>query len=80
VACAVVTKQQQEVNGEYHKKAWELDLEQGTVPGGTSPFRKELSEYGQKGKVIVSVVGAFAGMSPDTYAIAGLTSSVFGGG
>jgi len=28
LACAVATKQQQEVNGKYHKKAEELDLKQ----------------------------------------------------
>jgi len=36
-------------SGKYHKKAGELDLEQGTAPGGTGPSWKELSEYGQKG-------------------------------
>ena len=76
LACAVVTKRQQEVNGKYHKKAGELDLEQGTAPGNTGPFEKELNEYGQKGRVIAPVVGAFAEMSPDTYAIADLISSV----
>ena len=76
LACSFVTKRQQEVNGKYHKKAGELDLEQGTAPGSTGPFRKELNEYGQKGRVIAPVVGAFAEMSPDTYAIAGLISSV----
>ena len=34
-ACAVATKRQQEVNGKYHKKAAELDLEQCTAPGLT---------------------------------------------
>ena len=43
-ACAVVTKRQQEVNEQYHKKAGELDLEQGTAPGSTGPFRKKLNE------------------------------------
>jgi hypothetical protein len=72
LACAVVTKRQQEVNEKYHKKAGELDLEQGTAPGSTGPFRKELIEYRHKGRVIDPVVGAFAEMPPDTYAIAGL--------
>ncbi|GAH59145.1 unnamed protein product, partial [marine sediment metagenome] len=40
-ACAVVTKRQREVNEKYHKKAGELDLEQGTAAGSTGPFRKE---------------------------------------
>ena len=60
----------------YNKKAGELDLEQGTAPGSTGPFRKELNEHGQKGRVIAPVVGAFAEISPDTYAIADLISSV----
>jgi hypothetical protein len=71
----IVTKRQQEGNEQYHKKAGELDLEQGTAPGSTGPFRKELDEYGQKGRVIAPVVGGFAEMSPDTYAIADLISS-----
>jgi hypothetical protein len=37
---------------------------------------KEFSKYGQKGRVIAPVVGAFAEMSRDTYAIADLISSV----
>ena len=49
MACAVATKWQQEANGNYHKKAGKLDLEQGTAPGtapgDTGPFRKELNEY-----------------------------------
>jgi hypothetical protein len=45
---SVVTKRQQEVNEKYHKKAGELDLEQGITLGSTGPFRKELNEYGQK--------------------------------
>jgi hypothetical protein len=60
----------------YHNKTGELDLEQGTAPGGTGPFRKELSEYGQKGQVIAPVAGAFAEMSTGTDAIAGLIFSV----
>ena len=75
LACAVVTKRQQEVSGKYHKKAGELDIEQGTAPDDTGPFQKELNEYGQNGRVIAPVVGAFAEMSPDTYAIADLISS-----
>ena len=74
LACTVVTKRQQEVNGKYHKKAGELNLEQGTAPGDTGSSRKELNEYGQKGRVIAPVAGGFAEMSPGTYAIAGLAS------
>jgi hypothetical protein len=86
LACAVATNPQQEVNGKYRKKAGELDLKQGTAPGGTGPFRKELNEYGQKGRVIASVglfsvrtffpvAEAFAEMFPGTLVIADLYSS-----
>ena len=75
-ANAVVTKRQREVNDEYHKKAAEVDLESGTAPGDTEPFKRSLNEYGQKGRVIAPVVGAFAEMSPDIYAIPDLIASV----
>ena len=74
-SCHQTAKRQQEVNGKYHKKAGELDIEQGTAPDDTGSFQKELNEYGQNGRVIAPVVGAFAEMSPDTYAIADLISS-----
>ena len=54
-ANAVVTKQQREVNDEYHKKAEEVDLESGTAPGDTGPFKRSLNDYGQKGRVIAPV-------------------------
>jgi hypothetical protein len=40
-------------------------------------IQKELNEYGQKGTVIAPVVRAFAEVSSDTNAIAGLNSYVF---
>ena len=58
-ASAVVTKRQREVNDEYHKKGAEADLESGTAPSDTGPFKTLLNEYGQKGRVI----GAFAATS-----------------
>jgi hypothetical protein len=76
LACAVVTKRQQLVNGKYHKKAGEFDLEQNTARGDTRPLQKELNEKGQKDRVIAPVVKSFAEMPLDTYAIASLTSSV----
>ena len=76
MVCAIVSKRQYESNGKYHKKARELNLEQGTAPGDKGTFWKELNEYGQKGRVIAPVVGAFAEMPFDTYAIADLIFSV----
>ena len=73
--CAVVTKRQNEVNTDYHKRAGKLDAEQGLAPGA-GPFTTELDQYGQNGRVIAPVVGAFAEMSPDTYMIADLVASV----
>jgi hypothetical protein len=41
-------KRQQEINGKNHKKAGELNLEQGTAPGDTGPLQKELNGYTAK--------------------------------
>ena len=57
-------------------KAAEVDLESGTAPDDTGPFKRSLNEYGQKGRVVAPVVGAFAEVSSDTYAIADLIASV----
>jgi hypothetical protein len=73
---AVVKKRQKQVNGDYHKRAVKLDENLGTAAGSTGPFKKELNQYGQKGRVAGPVVGAFAEMSSDTYAIADLVASV----
>jgi hypothetical protein len=72
----VAKKRQKQVNDDYHKKAAKLDEKLGTAAGSTGPFEKELNQYGQKGRVAGPVVGAFAEMSPDTYAIADLVASV----
>ena len=73
---AMVKKRQKQVNDDYHKKAKKLDLKLGTAADSAGPFEKELNQYGQKGRVVGPVVGAFAEMSPDTYAIADLVASV----
>ena len=73
---AVVKKKQKQVNDDYHKRAVNLDEKLGTAVGSTGPFKKELNQYGQKGRVAGPVVGAFAEMSLDTYAIADLVASV----
>ena len=75
VAGAVVTKRQEEVNRQYHMRAREIDLAQGTAPGETGPLKKKLDEYGQSGRVLAPVVGAFAEVSTDTYALVDLISS-----
>ena len=76
MAGAVVTKRQEEVNRQYHMRAREIDFAQGTAPGETGPLKKKLDEYGQSGRVLAPVVGAFAEVSTDTYALVDLISSV----
>ena len=71
-------KRQKQVNDDYHKRAKKLDEKLGNAAGQTGPFENELNQYGQKGRVAGPVVGAFAEMSPDTYAIADLVASVLG--
>jgi hypothetical protein len=44
--------------------------------GSEGPFKKELNQYGQKGRVAGPVVGAFAEVSSDTYATADPVASV----
>jgi hypothetical protein len=72
----VVKKRRKQVNGDYHKRAAKLDEKPGTTAGPEGPFKKELNQYGQKGCVAGPVVGAFAEVPPDNYAIAGITASV----
>jgi hypothetical protein len=74
--CAVVTKRQAEVNTNYHKRVAKLDESLGTAAGATGPFAKELMQYGHGGRVLAPVIGAFAEMSPDTYAICDLAATV----
>ena len=74
----MVKKRQKKVNDDHHKRAGKLDEKLGTAAGSTGPIKKELSQYGQKGRVTGPVVGAFAEMSPDTYAIADLVASILG--
>ena len=76
VPTAVVKKRQKQVNDDYHKRAVKLDEKLGTTVGATGPFKKELNQYGQKGRVAGPVVGAFAEMPSGTYAIADLVASV----
>jgi hypothetical protein len=62
-------KRQKQVNGDHHKRAAKLDEKPGTAAASAGPFNKELNQYGQKGCVAGSVVGAFAEVSSDTYAM-----------
>ena len=75
-AGAVTNKRQEKVNHDYHKKAEGIDTSQGTAAGTTGPFKSELNGYGQNGRVLAPVVGAFAEMSKDTYIITDLIASV----
>jgi hypothetical protein len=54
-----VKKRQQQVNDDYHKRVSKTDEKLGTAAGTTGPFAAELSKYGQKGRVVVPVVGAW---------------------
>ena len=55
------------MNADYHAKAKSLDTRGGDMQDG---FDAELNTYGQAGRVIGPVVGAFADMSSDVHVIA----------
>ena len=75
-SAAVVKKRQEQVNKDYHTRARKLDEERGTIAGTSGSFAHELNQYGQNGRVVGPVVGAFAEVSPDIYAISDLVASV----
>ena len=64
---AVVNARQMKVNLDYHTKAQSLDARGGGTHDG---FDAELNSYGQAGKVVGPVMGAFGEMSSDVHAIA----------
>jgi hypothetical protein len=64
---AVVDTRQKKVNADYHAKAKSLDARGGDMHGG---FDAELNSYGQAGRVIGPVVGAFGEMPSDVHVIA----------
>ena len=64
---AAVNSRQNKVNADYHAKAKSLDTRGGDMQDG---FDAELNTYGQAGRVIGPVVGAFAEMSSDVHVIA----------
>ena len=64
---AAVNSRQKKVNADYHAKAKSLDTRGGDMQDG---FDAELNTYGQGGRVIGPVVGAFAEMSSDVHVIA----------
>ena len=53
VAGTVVTKRQEEVNRQYHMRAREIDLPQGTAPGETGSLKNKPGEYGQGGRIFI---------------------------
>ena len=64
---AVVNARQKKVNTDYHSRAKSLDARGGDTRDG---FEAELNSYGQGGRVLGPVVGAFAEMSDDVKELA----------
>ena len=59
---AVVNARQKKVDTDYHSRAKSLDARGGDTRDG---FEAELNSYGQGGRVLGPVVGAFGEMSDD---------------
>ena len=64
---AVVNARQKKVNMDYHSRAKSLDARGGDTRDG---FEAELNSYGQGGRVLGPVVGAFGEMSDDVKELA----------
>ena len=64
---AVVNARQKKVNTDYHSRAKSLDARGGDTRDG---FEAELNSYGQGGRVLGPVVGAFGEMSDDVKELA----------
>ena len=62
-----VNTRQKKMNADYHAEAKSLDARGGDMHGGFDP---ELNSYGQAGRVIGPVVGAFGETSSDVHVIA----------
>ena len=61
----------------YVKRARDLDRQiPGHQPDEEGPFTKELKSYGDNGRVLIPVAGAFVEMSSDAHAIAELCASL----
>ena len=74
---AAVERRQQRGAREYAKRTRELDRQiPGHQPDEEGPFTKELKSYGDNGRVLIPVVGAFVEMSSDAHAIAELCASL----
>ena len=74
---AAVDRRQQRGANDYVKRAQELDRQiPGHQPDEEGPFTKELKSYGDNGRVLIPVVGAFVEMSPDAHAVAELCASL----
>jgi len=63
----VVNARQKKVNTDYHSRAKSLDARGGDTRDG---FEAELNSYGQGGRVLGPVVGAFGEMSDDVKELA----------
>ena len=74
---AAVNGRQRRGASDYEKRARELDRQvPGHQPDEEGPFTKELKSYGDNGRVLIPVVGAFVEMSSDAHAIADLCASL----
>ena len=71
---AVVNTRQKKVNTDYHSRAKSLDARGGDTRDG---FEAELSSYGQGGRVLGPVVGAFGEMSDDVKELANTVAEEF---
>ena len=72
-----VERRQERGASDYERRARDLDRQvPGHQPNEEGPFTKELKSYGDNGRVLIPVVGAFAEMSSDAHAIAELCASL----
>ena len=74
---AAIDRRQQRGVNDYVKRARDLDNQiPGHQPDEEGPFTKELKSYGNNGRVLIPVAGAFVEMSSDAHAIAELCASL----
>ena len=74
---AAVERRQQRGASAYEKRARDLDRQiPGHQPDEEGPFTKELKSYGDNGRVLIPVAGAFGEMSSDVHAVAELCASL----
>ena len=74
---AAVDRRKQRETSDYLKRARELDRQiPRHQPDEEGPFKREVKYYGDKGRVLIPVVGAFVEVSSDSHAIAELCTSL----